>query len=73
MLPQILPVSPLLLSAFFMLIGLGISTVLIPLGAAAHGWSSVTLAWIGTAYAVAFTGGSVIVAALVPRPSPTPG
>ena len=67
MLPQILPVSPLLLSAFFMLIGLGISTVLIPLGAAAHGWSSVTLAWIGTSYAGAFTAGSVFIPRLVRR------
>lgn len=64
---QLLPVAAILASAFLMLMGLGIGVVIIPLRAVAEGWSSTTLAWIGTSYAVAFTAGSVIIPRLVRR------
>ncbi len=67
MVTQILPVAAILASAFLMLMGLGIGIVIIPLRAIAEGWTSTTLAWIGTIYAVAFTAGSVLVPRLVRR------
>ena len=67
MIAQIMPVAAILLSAFLMLMGLGVGVVIIPLRAVAEGWSSTTLAWIGTSYAVAFTAGSVFIPRLVRR------
>ncbi|MCB1381413.1 MAG: MFS transporter [Notoacmeibacter sp.] len=62
---QFLSVSALLLSAFFMLAGVGLSGILIPLRATAEGWAPQTLGFIGASYAAAFTAGCLIVPRLV--------
>ena len=62
---QLLSVSPILLSAFFMLAGVGLTGMLVPLRATAEGWSPQTLGFIGMAYAAAFTLGCLIVPRLV--------
>lgn len=61
------PVSALLLSAFFMLVGVGLGSVLIPVRASHEGWTTTEIAWIGTAYAVAFTAACILVPRLVRR------
>jgi MFS family permease len=50
-----------------MMVGAGLGNVLVPLRAAAEGWSSTTIAWIGTAYAVAFTAGCLLTPHFVKR------
>ncbi|MCB1419566.1 MAG: MFS transporter [Notoacmeibacter sp.] len=64
---QLLSVSALLLSAFFMLAGVGLAGILIPLRASAEGWAPQTLGFIGASYAAAFTAGCLIVPRLVLR------
>lgn len=67
MIAQLLPVSALLLSAFFMLVGVGLGGVLIPLRATIEGWSATDIAWIGTSYALAFTSACILIPHLVRR------
>lgn len=60
-------VGVLLLSTFIMMLAVGLQGVLIPLRAAAEGWSRTEIAWIGTSYALAFTAGCIITPILVKR------
>lgn len=64
---ELRPFAALLLGTFLMMVGTGLGNVLIPLRAAAEGWSSTTIAWIGTAYAVAFTIGCLVTPLFVKR------
>lgn len=64
---QIRSFAALLLGTFLMMVGAGLGNVLIPLRASAEGWSSTTIAWIGTAYAVAFTAGCLLTPLFVRR------
>jgi MFS family permease len=57
----------LLLGTFLMMVGTGLASVLVPLRAAAEGWSSTAIAWIGTVYALAFTAGCLMVPVFVGR------
>ena len=50
-----------------MMVGTGLGNMLIPLRASAEGWSSTAIAWIGTAYAVAFTAGCFLTPLFVRR------
>lgn len=50
-----------------MMVGTGLGNMLVPLRASAEGWSSTAIAWIGTAYAVAFTAGCVLTPLFVRR------
>ena len=50
-----------------MMVGTGQGNVLVPLRASAEGWSSTAIAWIGTAYAVAFTAGCILTPLFVRR------
>lgn len=59
--------AALLLATFLMMVGAGLASALVPLRAAAEGWSATTIAWIGTVYAMAFTAGCVLVPVLVGR------
>lgn len=67
MIQQLRPITALMLSAFFMVAGVGLAGILIPLRATAEAWSTVTLGWIGASYAAAFTAGCVVVPRLVLR------
>jgi MFS family permease len=67
MISLIMPISAILLSTFFMLIGVGLGGVLIPLRASLEGWSATDIAWIGTSYALAFTSACILVPKLVRR------
>ena len=60
-------IGALLFSTFFMMLAVGLQGVLIPLRAAAEGWSRTEIAWVGTAYALAFTIGCVLTPILVKR------
>jgi len=50
-----------------MMVGTGLGNVLIPLRASAEGWSATVIAWIGTAYAIAFTAGCILTPLFVRR------
>lgn len=67
MVAQLLPITALLLSSFFMLMGSGLAGILLPLRADLEGWSTTTIGWIGTGYAIAFTAGCLITPRLVRR------
>jgi len=62
-----MPISALLLSTFFTLTGVGLGSVLIPLRAKIEGWTATDIAWIGTAYALAFTAACILGPRLVQR------
>ncbi len=64
---QLLPVSALLLSSFFMLAGIGLGGVLVPLRATIEHWQSTDIAWVGTSYAFFFTLGCIVTPYLVRR------
>ena len=59
--------TALLLGTFLMMVGTGLGNMLVPLRASAEGWSSTAIAWIGTAYAVAFTAGCILTPLFVRR------
>ncbi len=60
-------IGALLFSTFLMMLAVGLQGILIPLRAAAEGWSRTEIGWIGTAYALAFTAGCVLTPVLVRR------
>lgn len=64
---QLRSFTALLLGTFLMMVGTGLGNVLVPLRASAEGWSSTAIAWIGTAYAVAFTAGCILTPLFVRR------
>lgn len=64
---QLFPVSALLVSTFFMLAGIGLGGVLVPLRASMAGWDSTDIAWVGTSYAFFFTVGCIAMPYLVRR------
>lgn len=64
---QFIPFTALFISTFLILMGNGLGNVLIPLRASAEGWSTISIGWIGTSYALAFTLGCVLVPFLVRR------
>jgi MFS family permease len=64
---QFLPILALLSSTFLMLVGGGMAGMVLPLRASLEGWSPTTIGWIGTGYAICFTGGCIIVPRLVRR------
>ena len=64
---QLLPVSSLLLAGFILVFGNGVATLLLPARASAEGWSAGIIALMGSAYALAFTAGCVIVPRVVAR------
>lgn len=67
MLREIRPLGALLLGTFLMMVGTGLGNVVVPLRAAAEGWSQTTIAWIGTCYALAFTAGCLLTPLFVRR------
>ncbi|KAB0682525.1 MFS transporter [Aureimonas leprariae] len=67
MLKSVAAFGALLLATFLMMVGAGLASALVPLRAAAEGWSSGSIAWIGTVYALAFTAGCILVPILVAR------
>jgi MFS family permease len=64
---QLRSFAALLTGTFFMMVGTGLGNMLVPLRASAEGWSSTTIAWIGTAYAIAFTAGCLLTPLFVRR------
>ncbi len=64
---HLLPIMALLSSTFLMLVGGGLSGILLPIRASLEGWSPTTIGWIGTAYAICFTAGCIITPRLVRR------
>ncbi|TPW29861.1 MFS transporter [Pararhizobium mangrovi] len=67
MFAAILPVASLLVSTFFMLVAGGLSGYLLPLRAAAEGWTTLTISMMATGYALAFTASCLITPRLVMR------
>ncbi|WP_306024564.1 MFS transporter [Oceaniradius stylonematis] len=67
MLRNIVPVTGLMLSTFFLLAGSGLTGITLPLRAGLEGWSPVIIGWIGFGYALCFTAGCVIVPRMVRR------
>ena len=67
MFAQLIPVTALLVSTYFMLAGIGLGGVLVPLRASMEGWNSTDIAWVGTSYAFFFTLGCIIMPYLVRR------
>lgn len=59
MFAPIRPVIPLLMSAFFMVVGISLGHLLVPLRGYAEGWSPSLIGMLATAYALAFTAGCV--------------
>lgn len=64
---SILPIASLLVSAFFMLCGVGLGGFLIPLRAVHEGWSTFQISMIATGYALCFTLGCYVTPLLVLR------
>mgnify|MGYP003630487978 FL=1 len=64
---SIVPIASLLMSAFLMLVGGGLSGYLIPLRAVHEGWSTFDISLIATGYAVCFTVGCLVTPRLVLR------
>lgn len=64
---HVLPVTGLLLSTLLLLVGSGLTGVLLPLRAGAEGWGPVTIGWMGFFYAAMFMAGCIIVPKLVAR------
>jgi MFS family permease len=67
MLAPIRTVIPILFSAFFMVAGISLGNLLVPLRANAEGWSPATIGLIGTAYASAFTIGCILAPRFIMR------
>lgn len=64
---QLLPIAALLVSTFFMLLAGGLAGILLPLRGSMEGWSTTTIGWMGTTYALAFTVGCLVIPQLVRR------
>ncbi|MEX3008100.1 MFS transporter [Hoeflea sp. TYP-13] len=64
---SIVPITSLLMSAFFMLAASGLAGYLLPLRAVQEGWSTFQISMIATGYAVCFTAGCLVVPRLVLR------
>jgi len=62
---QLLPIVALLASTFLLLVGLGLQGILMPVRAAIEGWNAYEIGLMGTAYALAFTGGCLVAPRLV--------
>ena len=67
MLRQILPVSALFLSTFFLMAGGGMQSVLLPVRGQLEGFSASQIGLIGAGWAIGFTVGCIIVPHLVRR------
>ena len=67
MLREIRPVAGLLISTFFLLIGSGLTGILLPLRAGIEGWSPSTIGFMGSFYAACFLAGCVLIPRLVRR------
>ncbi|MEM8540005.1 MAG: MFS transporter [Pseudomonadota bacterium] len=67
MLREIRPVAGLLISTFFLLIGSGLTGILLPLRAGIEGWSPSTIGFMGSFYAACFLAGCVLMPRLVRR------
>ncbi|MBO0661861.1 MFS transporter [Jiella sp. MQZ9-1] len=61
----LLPIAALLTSTFFLMAGAGLMGILLPVRGSIEGWTSYEIGSFGTAYALAFTIGCVIVPRLV--------
>lgn len=64
---QFVPILSLLISTFFLMAGAGLAGILLPVRGAIEGWSAYQIGFLGTAYAIAFTLGSVAVPRFVRR------
>lgn len=64
---EIRPVAGLLISTFFLLIGSGLTGILLPLRAGIEGWSPSTVGFMGSFYAACFLAGCVFMPRLVRR------
>ena len=67
MLRELRPVAGLLISSFFLLIGSGLTGILLPLRAGLEGWSPSTIGFMGSFYAACFLAGCVLIPQLVRR------
>jgi MFS family permease len=67
MILQLRPIAGLLISTFFLLIGSGLTGILLPLRAGLEGWSPLTIGFMGAFYAACFVAGCVYIPWLVRR------
>ncbi len=63
----LVPIVSLLLSTFLMMVGAGLSGVVLPVRGALEGWSIYEIGLLGTGYAVAFTLGCFVAPGIVRR------
>jgi MFS family permease len=63
----VLPITGLLASTAFLLAGLGLVGVLLPVRAAIEGWSPLVIGLIGFGYALSFTAGCIVTPRMVLR------
>jgi MFS family permease len=64
---QLLPLASLLLGMVFLMLGGGLHSIIIPVRGQLEGFSALSIGWIGTAFAIGFTLGCVIIPQLVRR------
>ncbi|MEM7302566.1 MAG: MFS transporter [Pseudomonadota bacterium] len=67
MLRQITPIASLLMGAAFLLAGGGLQGILLPVRGQVEGFTPLQIGWIGTAYAVGFTAGCIVIPHIVRR------
>ena len=57
----VVPIVSLLISTFFLMVGAGLSSIVLPVRGSLEGWSTYEIGLLGTGYAIAFTGGCLVV------------
>ncbi|TFF20593.1 MFS transporter [Jiella endophytica] len=62
---HLLPIAALLTSTFFLMAGAGLMGILLPVRGSIEGWTSYEIGAFGTAYALAFTFGCVVIPRIV--------
>lgn len=63
----VIPIAALLISTFFMMVGVGLFGIVLPVRGSLEGWSIYEIGMLGTGYALAFTGGCLIAPRIVRR------
>ncbi|MBB3809709.1 MFS transporter [Pseudochelatococcus contaminans] len=63
----LVPIISLLMSTFFMMVGAGLASIVLPVRGAMEGWPIYMIGLLGTGYALAFTAGCLIAPRIVRR------
>lgn len=63
--PSVVPIISLLISTFFLMVGAGLSSIVLPVRGSLEGWSIYEIGMLGTGYAIAFTIGCLVAPRIV--------